>query len=178
MQTEANIWIPQPPMAFSAKNLIFLENVTSQHGQTASVWKADVKACRYGVSCEVFEGVQFVEYGDVTLIWGLEDEDGYPHGLEGHYEALKQQMFIKFLRSATKEDCLSLGDVCHIFKGHEYSNEGKATAAYMAARGTSARMGIGYFRDSGEFDLIAEDPEEFGWIDNARNTLAFDELGC
>ncbi|MHA6883088.1 hypothetical protein [Ralstonia pseudosolanacearum] len=38
-------------------------------------------------------------------------------------------------------------------------------------------MGIGYFDSDGSYKLIGIDPTDGGWLEPARATLSFDELG-
>lgn len=135
-----------------------------------------MKACRHGVQCAVFEEVLFVESNGTAFIYGIEFEDGYPKGLNAEL-AEKQRAFIQFLREETRLRNQAVGVLSALFSGHEYSCEGKATAAYIAARETSLMMGIGYRSAEGEYELIAIDPEKDSWLESARGTLPFDELG-
>lgn len=160
------------PIAFAARSPRFVSNFPDGSDQ---LWMADVKACRDG-GCEVFEEVLFVESNGTAFIYGIEFEDGYPKGLKPDL-ALKQQSFIQFLRDETRRDNDALGLTALIFRGHEYSTECKATAAYIAARGTSLVMGVGYRDNGGKYELIGLDPEEDSWLESARSTLSFDELG-
>ena len=137
---------------------------------------ADLKACRHGVPCEVFEDILFVESNGTAFIYGIEFEDGYPKGLKPEL-ALKQQSFIQFLRDETRRDNDALGLTALIFTGHEYATESMATAAYIAARETVLVMGVGYRDNGGKYDLISLDASEDGWLESARSTLPFDELG-
>jgi hypothetical protein len=100
----------------------------------------------------------------------------YPKGLKPEL-ALKQQSFIQFLRDETRQDNDALGFTAPIFTGHEYATEGKATAAYIAARDTALVMGAGCRDNGGKYELIALDTSEDGWLESARSTLPFDELG-
>lgn len=163
----------RPPIAFAAKNARFVSNFPQGPDE---LWMADLKACRHDVQCEVFEDILFVESNGTAFVYGIEFEDGYPKGLKPEL-ALKQQSFIQFLRDETRRDNDALGLVALIFTGHEYSTEGKAIAAYIAARGTSLVMGVGYRDNAGKYELIGLDPEEDSWIESARSTLSFDELG-
>lgn len=167
-----NLSAVRPPIAFAAKNPRFVSDFPQGPDQ---LWMADLKACRYGIQCQIFEEVLFVESNGAALIYGIEYEDGYPKGLEKE-QALKQQAFIRFLREETRQDNEVLGLMALVFTGHEYATEGKATAAYLAVRDTSLLMGVGYRDNNGMYDLIALDPDENGWIESARATMPFDQL--
>lgn len=168
-----NLSAVRPPIAFAAKNARFVSNFPQGPDE---LWMADLKACRHDVQCEVFEDILFVESNGTALIYGIEFEDGYPKGLKPEL-ALKQQSFISFLRHETRRDNDALGLTALIFTGHEYSTEGKASAAYIAARDTALLMGVGYRNNDGKYELIALDPEEDSWLESARSILPFDELG-
>lgn len=124
----------------------------------------------------MFEDVLFVESGGLAYIYGMEFEDGYPQGLEAA-RARRQQAFIGFLRAQTRQRNEFFGALAALFSGHEYSAEGKATAAYIAARGVSLNMGVGYRDAGGLYRLVALDPEEDGWLEAAQATRSFDEMG-
>lgn len=168
-----NMGAVRPPISFAAKNPRFASNFPQG---TDQLWMADLKACRHGIQCEVFEGILFVESNGTAFIYGMEFDDGYPLGLREEL-ALKQQSFIQFLRNETRQDNDALGLAAVIFSGHEYAVEGKATAAYVAARNTSLMMGVGYCDSDDKYNLIALYPAEEGWLEAARSTLSFDELG-
>jgi hypothetical protein len=53
-----NLSKAQPPIAFAAANVRFLSQFSDG---TDELWSADIKACRHGTLCEVFEGILFVE---------------------------------------------------------------------------------------------------------------------
>lgn len=163
----------RPPISFAAKNARFVSNFPQGPDE---LWMADLKACRHGVQCEVFEDILFVESNGTAFIYGIEFEDGYPKGLKPE-PALKQQSFIRFLRDETRRDNDALGFTALIFTGHEYATEGKATAAYIAARDTALVMGVGHRDNGGKYDLIALDASEDGWIESACSTPPFDEPG-
>ena len=167
-----NVGAVRPPIAFAAKNARFVSNFPQGSDE---LWMADLKACRHDVQCEVFEDILFVESNGTAFIYGIEFEDGCPKGLKPEL-ALKQQSFIQFLRDETRRDNDALGLAALIFTGHEYSTEGKATAAYIAARNTSLVMGVGYRNNDGKYELIGIDPEEDSWLESARSILPFDEL--
>ena len=167
-----NFGAVRPPIAFAAKNARFVSNFPQGSDE---LWMADLKACRHDVQCEVFEDILFVESNGTAFIYGIEFEDGCPKGLKPEL-ALKQQSFIQFLRDETRRDNDALGLAALIFTGHEYSTEGKATAAYIAARGASLVMGVGYRNNDGKYELIGLDPEEDSWLESARSILPFDEL--
>ena len=167
-----NFGAVRPPIAFAAKNARFVSNFPQGSDE---LWMADLKACRHDVQCEVFEDILFVESNGTAFVYGIEFEDGCPKGLKPDL-ALKQQSFIQFLRDETRRDNDALGLAALIFTGHEYSTEGKATAAYIAARGASLVMGVGYRNNDGKYELIGLDPEEDSWLESARSILPFDEL--
>ena len=167
-----NLSAVRPPIAFAAKNARFVSNFPQGSDE---LWMADLKACRHDVQCEVFEDILFVESNGTAFIYGIEFEDGCPKGLKPEL-ALKQQSFIQFLRDETRRDNDALGLAALIFTGHEYSTEGKATAAYIVARGASLVMGVGYRNNDGKYELIGLDPEEDSWLESARSILPFDEL--
>ncbi len=167
-----NFGAVRPPIAFAAKNARFVSNFPQGPDE---LWMADLKACRHDVQCEVFEDILFVESNGTAFVYGIEFEDGYPKGLKPEL-ALKQQSFIQFLRDETRRDNDALGLATLIFTGHEYSTEGKATAAYIAARGASLVMGVGYRNSDGKYELIGLDLEEDSWLESARSILPFDEL--
>ena len=167
-----NVGAVRPPIAFAAKNARFVSNFPQGSDE---LWMADLKACRHDVQCEVFEDILFVESNGTAFVYGIEFEDGYPQGLKPEL-ALKQQSFIQFLRDETRRDNDALGLAALIFTGHEYSTEGKATAAYIAARGVSLVMGVGYRNNDGKYELIGLEPEEDSWLESARSILPFDEL--
>lgn len=167
-----NLSTANPPISFAAKNTRFVSKFPRGRDE---LWMADLKACRRDVQCEVFEDILFVESNGMTFIYGIELEDGYPEGLTADL-ALKQQSLIQFLRDETRRDNEILGLAALIFTGHEYTTEGKATAAYVAARGASLMMGVGYRNNAGEYELIGLDPEEDLWLESARLTPSFDAL--
>lgn len=167
-----NFGAVRPPIAFAAKNARFVSNFPDGPDE---LWMADLKACRHDVQCEVFEDILFVESNGMAFVYGIEFEDEYPKDLLPEL-ALKQQSFIQFLRDETRRDNDALGLAALIFTGHEYSTEGKATAAYIAARGASLVMGVGYRNNDGKYELIGLDPEEDSWLESARSILPFDEL--
>ncbi len=167
-----NLSAAKPSIAFSAANPKFLTTFPDGSDQ---LWSANIKACRHGVQCDVFEGVLFVESNDATFIYGIEFEDGYPKGLKPELAA-KQQAFIQFLRDENAKDDEVLGWTALVFTGHEYASEGKATAAYLAVRDKALNMGIGYRNADGKYELVGIDPAE-GWLESARSIVPFDELG-
>lgn len=160
------------PIAFAARNPRFVSSFPDGSDQ---LWMADMKACCDGW-CEVFEDVLFVESNGTAFIYGVEFEDGYPKGLNSEL-ALRQQALILFLRHATKLDNEEFGMLAALFDGHEYRNEGKATAAYVAQRDIPLMMGIGYCSAAGNYELIGIDPNDGGWLETAEATLPFDALG-
>ena len=76
-----NLSKAQPPITFAAANVRFLSKFPDGSDE---LWSTDIKACRHGALCEVFEGILFVEStrsGHGTAhIFGIEFEDGYPKG--------------------------------------------------------------------------------------------------
>lgn len=170
----SNLNAVRPPIAFAAKNVRFVSNFPQG---PQKLWMADLKACRHEVQCEVFKDILFVEEEGTAFIYGIESEDGCPKEFYPVEAVLKQQSFIEFLRRETLLDNTGLGGLHVIFGGHEYSTEGKATAAYIAARGASLMMGVGYMDNSGKYQRIALDPQEDGFLECARNARSFDELG-
>lgn len=152
-----NMSAVRPPVAFAAKNARFFSKFPQGPDE---LWMADLEVCRHDVRREVFEDILFIESGGTAFIYGIEFEDGYPKELEPDL-ALKQQSFIQFLRGETRLKNDALGPIAMIFAGHEYLAEGKATAAYIVARGAALMMGIGYRNNDGKYELIGIDPEEF-----------------
>jgi hypothetical protein len=169
---QLNVGAIKPPIAIAAKAPRFVSAFPEGKDQ---LWVADVKACRHGVQCDVFEDVLFVESNGRAFIYGIEFEDGYPKGLRPEL-AEKQRAFIQFLRDETRQDNNALGPTSAVFRGHEYSSEGKATAAYIAARETDLMIGVGYRNDEGEYELVGLDTSDGSWLEAARCTLPFDEL--
>ena len=178
MNTQKSAVVPQPPIAFAAKNIIQVSRFTTTDGQSeGQIWKADIKARRHGSPSALFEGIIFIEYNGIASIHGIDKEDGYPDGgFEPKEAALKQQSFIHFLREATAQDNRALGMMAALFSCHEYSNEGKATAAYIVARGTPLAMGVGYLTADDGYHLNAFDPKPDRWLENARATTPFDDM--
>ena len=170
-----NIGKAQPPIAFAASNPEFRSKFPDGSDE---LWSVHIKAVRQGIFCEVFEDIFFVESstGDqgTAHIFGIEFEDGYPKGFNAAW-ADKQQAFIQFLLDENAKDDEALGWTRKLFTGHEYACVGKATAAYLATRDRKLNMGVGYRNNDGEYELAAVDSED--WIQNARATLPFDELG-
>jgi hypothetical protein len=168
-----NLSKAQPPLTFAAANVRFLSRFPDGADE---LWSADIKACRHGTLCEVFDAILFVEStrsGHGTAhIFGIEFEDGYPKGLNPAL-AGKQQAFIEFLRGENAKDDGVLGWTRKLFTGHEYAAEGKATAAYLAVRESKLHIGVGYRNDAGGYELVAVDSES--WVEAAG--LSFDELG-
>ena len=163
----------QPPLAIAVKNPRFISKLADGEG---SVWAVDIKACRHGVLCTTFEGIYFIESKGIALIYGIEAQDWRPASLSPA-EAQKQRQFLEFLREQTQIDIRALGAAAFLFDGIEYAQEGKATAAYIDARGVPLHMGIGYRNHDRGYDLIAIDPQTNGWLESVRGTLPFDELG-
>ncbi|WP_334108932.1 hypothetical protein [Methylobacillus sp.] len=143
-------------ITFTATNARRISNFPDSPDE---LWMADLKVCHQDIQHEIFENILFVESGGMAFIYGIEFEDGYPKDLEADF-ALKQQSFIQFLRDETRRKNDALGFLRLVFTEHEYSTERKATAAYIAARGTSLMMGIGYRNNNGQYELIKFDPKE------------------
>lgn len=167
-----NLSKAQPPITFAAVNARFLSQFPDGADE---LWSADIKACRHGALCEVFESILSVEStrsGHGTAhIFGIEFADGYPKGLNPAL-ATQQQAFIEFLRGENAKDDEVLGWTRKLFTGHEYAAEGKATAAYLAVRESKLHIGVGYRNDAGEYELVAIESES--WVEAAG--LPFDEL--
>ena len=72
-----NLSKAQPPITFAAVNARFLSQFPDGADE---LWSADIKACRHGALCEVFESILFVEStrsGHGTAhIFGIEFADG------------------------------------------------------------------------------------------------------
>ena len=169
----------QPPMSIAAKNIRYVSRFTTPDGQRkGEIWTADIKARRHGSQAVVFLEIIFIEYNGIASIYGIDMDDGYPSngGFVPKDAALKQQKFIHFLREATAQDCNTLGMLSFLFSGHEYSNEGKATAAYIVARGAPLAMGLGYWTATEGYQTNAFDPEPEGWLETALGTKPFDKL--
>ncbi|CAN7224334.1 hypothetical protein LJR066_000710 [Acidovorax sp. LjRoot66] len=118
------------PIVFDVANVRF---VATFPNDPAQVWSADVTARRSGGETSLFESILFVETDDTASIYGAECKDGRPEFLREDL-ATKQQKFIEFLRNATASDNTTLGPMHVIFTGHEYSNELKATRAYLEGK--------------------------------------------
>lgn len=157
------------PIAFSINNCHLLHELAEKREQ---LWSADVTACRSGGKSEVFENVIFLEANRTASIVGIDSQDGFSAQLKEE-AAVKQQAFIQFLRAETKRENEVLGFTALAFEGHEYSCEGKATAAYIAQRSVPLLMGVGFFTEEGNYELLGIDPEKNGWIETARETLFF-----
>lgn len=150
------------PMNFVAENL----RISSSY-QDGDLWLADIKAYRGSDQFCVFEGIVFAESKDnngTAHICGIELEDGLP-GYLPQDQAEAQQSFIEFLREETQRKNDALGLLSKIFFGHEFSTEGKATSAYIAARGACLNMGVGYRDEEGKYQLLCIDPVEGGFLD-------------
>lgn len=178
MNPQKSAALSQAPMAFAAKNIIQVAKSTGLDGKRDGlIWKADIKARRYGSPSVVFEGIIFIEYNGIACIYGIDIENGYPDGgFESKDEALNQQSFIHFLREATVQDNRTLGMMAALFSSHEYSNEGKATAAYIVTRGIPLAIGVGYPTANNGYRLKAFDPVPDRWLESARATKPFDEM--
>lgn len=161
------------PISFSVRGSKFVCDFPSGPDK---LWMADVKACRHGIRCDVFDDVLFVESNGTAFIYGIEFEDGRVPSLKPEVAA-KQQAFVQFLRDETERDNLALGILAAVFDGHEYSSEGKATAAYIVQRNVPLAMGVGYRDKDGSYTRIAITDVEDGWLEGARSIIPFDELG-
>lgn len=139
------------PVVFDVANVRF---VATFPNDPAQVWSADVTARRSGGETSLFESILFVETDDTASIYGAECKDGRPEFLREDL-ATKQQKFIEFLRNATASDNTTLGPMHVIFTGHEYSNELKATRAYLEARSSDLDIGVGYVNGEGDYVLLA-----------------------
>lgn len=160
-----------PPIVFAAANVQF--HVTDSRG--SQIWTADIKACRHGVQCDVFNDVLFVESNGTAFIFGMECEDGYPKEIDPVL-AREQEFFIQFLRRETAKNAEALGLLASAFSGSDYACEGKATAAYLVIRNVKLNIGIGYRNIDGKYERVTIDSSE-GWFDNASSILPFDQLG-
>lgn len=139
------------PIVFGVANTRFVANFPRDPAQ---VWSADITASRSGGDTSLFESILFVETDATVSIYGAECQDGRPQFLREDL-ATKQQMFIEFLRNATASDNTTLGPMHVIFTGHEYSNELKATKAYLEARSSDLDIGVGYVNGEGDYVLLA-----------------------
>jgi len=129
-----NLSKAQPPITFAADNARFLSQFPDGSDK---LWSADIKACRYGALCEVFEGILFVEStrsGHGTAhIFGIEFEDGYPKGLNPALAA-KQQAFIEFLCGENAKDDAVLGWAGLGWAGRASSSPATSTPARARPR--------------------------------------------
>lgn len=139
------------PIVFGVANIRFQANFPND---SAEVWSADISVSRSGGDESLFESILFVETAATASIYGAECKDGRPEFLRKDL-ATKQQMFIEFLRNATASDNTTLGPMHVIFTGHEYSNELKATKAYLEARSSKLDIGVGYVNGEGDYVLLA-----------------------
>lgn len=162
-----------PPLAFAVRATEFVSTFPDGQDQ---LWRADVKACRNKVRCEIFRDVLFVESNGTAFIYGIEFEDGIPPELHPDL-AKKQQHFIQFLRDQTRQDNEALGALAGLFDGHEYSSEAKATAAYIVKRPADLVIGLGYHNTDGDYERISIEADDDSWLTMARGTVPFDELG-
>lgn len=162
----------KPPIVFAAKAPRLVMKFPDGPDQ---LWQADLKASRHGVQCDVFKGVYFVESNGTAFVYGIEFEDGYPQGFQDDL-ARKQQAFVQYLRAETRQDNDSMGLISRLFHGYAYVCEGKATAAYIAARATDLAMGVGYWSDTGAYELVKIEAEEATWVADARCTVPFEQL--
>lgn len=113
-------------------------------GGTDQLFAADVEVRRDGSFTRTFEAILFAEGSSLASVYGIEFEDGYPEGL-AHDLALRQQDFIRFLRSQNEENARLLGPLAKLFSSQEYSSELAATQAFLVARKSAFDVGLGYF---------------------------------
>lgn len=166
------------PIAFAASNC---RRVMKLPGCAGELWAASIKASRHGLTCDLFEDVYFYELNGTALMLGMESETGFSVDLDLE-SATRQQDFLMYLRNETKRENDWLSEIASnikapVFRECEYANEGKATAAYIVQRSDRLKMGIGYFKFPDHYELISIDPEQDGWLENARGTLPFEMLG-
>ena len=125
---------------------------------TDKLWSATVNAHRKGVICDIFKSILFVESlglnQGTAYIYGIEFEDGYPHGLNTDW-ARKQQTFIEFLRCENAQNIERMGIMGKLFSGSEYACEKKVTFAYLRLRDVNLNIGVGYVNDAGEYQREA-----------------------
>lgn len=161
------------PIAFAAANCY---RVATAPNGTEEYWSADIKAVRPGVFSEIFHGVLFVEKpGEMVFLAGIESPDGVDRHIRSD-AAMKQSAFINFLRAENERENATLGVLALVFQGHEYATVGKATAAYLAAKGLAHPFGVGFMDSDGEYQLLQIVPgDESGFDGNAY--LPFDQLG-
>lgn len=175
-------------------------------GVDDELWEVDIKTWRSGEGILLFEKVFFVEMMNadeppkkIAVLYGIEHEDGCPTGFDKDL-ARGQQLFIEYLRNETRGDNARLGLVAKIFNGHEYSAEGKATAAYIVAkkqpllirkRGKPRPSGRGRIAQcnevaftgmgcqmGGKYETFCVDPIDDGWIMDAESLTSYEELGA
>lgn len=139
------------------------------------LWIADIKACVPGGECRLFSDVMFVESNLAAYIFGIEHQDGRPRGVKAEL-ADRQQVFIDFLREQNEIVDCAMGGLAAIFQGSEYASQAKVTAAYMIHREQLTDLALGYRNREGEY-VCEKFKEEHGFLENARATLSFDELG-
>lgn len=161
------------PIAFAATNCTFV--ATAPNG-TEQYWSADVKAVRRGLFVKIFSGILFVETpGEMAFLAGIESADGVDRHIKSE-AAAKQLEFITFLREENKRNDNVLGLAVGLFQREEYEAEGKATAAYMAARSLTHTFGVGYTDSAGQYNLIGIVPGDDSGFDGTRY-VPFEQLG-
>ena len=140
------------------------------------VWQTDVKLFRKGEKCRVFTDILFVEGSGMVYIAGLEVESGRSKGLDAT-TAARQHEFIDFLHNESSLDNAALGPIGRIFQGYEYGYVGRVTAAFLAALNEPLNMGIGFWNEEGGYALFQINPHDGEFLETAKRTLPFEQLG-
>ena len=144
----------QPHMEFAVCDC---RRVSAPLGCLGELWAARIKACRHGLSCEVFDAVYFYELNGIAFVVGTESKRGVQIGLSP-VEASKQRNFIKYLRNQTYRESKAMGPLASIFSGPGCSSEARATASYVAQRVVRLKMGVGCFVTPEHYEVATIDP--------------------
>lgn len=142
-------------MTFLATNARFL--VTFKYDGT-HLWSVDIKASRDGGTTRDFTNILFMETDTTASIFGIEVNDEV-RDIRPVELGEPQQAFIQFLRQESARDSILLGPLHNLFSGREYSCELKATASYLALRGSSLQAGVGFYNAEGIYNRLAIVPE-------------------
>ena len=116
----------------------------------------------------------FVESNGAAFIFGIEHEDGRPHGVKVEL-AERQQLFIDFLREQNEISDLAMGGLRALFQGSEYASQARATAAYMIHRKHLTDLALGY-RDREREYVCEKFEDEDRFLESVRASLPFDDL--
>lgn len=123
------------------------------------LWAAKVEAWRGDTEPELFETIMFAESSNIAFIYGIEFGDAYPQGFRDDL-AQNQQSFIQFLRSENAATNAYVGPMCKLFSAHQYATILSVTRAYVFARNTKLDIGVGYWSDTGKYELVTFELDE------------------